>query len=382
MFQQISKEFRTIVVERWHERKTDASRIAVQSLVASLLSYLIGEAVGLPDISWAILSSLFAIQTHFDSSLRLGLGQILGATLGTAIGLTCIYCLGGTDETLLRVVIATGLTCGLTALWPELGYSVAAAAVTALEPFPQLHIAIGHAAAIVVGSTIGVGVCFTVWRQMGRDRAVVYIANALDDCRELLCDLSEIGADAPRVHRDALHERFLCHLETARAVVAVTRVRAQIRTGRSLGVALGAAERLWHGLVVLDRASTEQGEHLTAADIAALKDHMAAVREAASGFLSALAAHLREHQAKVPTAKCPDPCALEDVIALTKRDARRQLISAEIREDDDRYHAIHSLLFGLDQAYSNLVQLGRLMTSVRQQDAPRRKPARTPRTPA
>ncbi|MGI4858393.1 MAG: hypothetical protein ACRYHA_16065, partial [Janthinobacterium lividum] len=229
----------------------------------------------------------------------------------------------------------------------------------------------------------GVAVCFGVWRQMGRDRATVYIANALDDCRELLCDLSEIGTDAPRAHRDALHERFLRHLETARAVIAVTRVHARIRTGRGLGAALGAAERLWHGLVVLDRASTEQRMHLASADIAALKDHMDAVREAASRFLSELAAHLREHQTRTTrttSAGCPDPAALEEVIASTKRDARRRLINAEIREDDDRYHAIHTLLFGLDQAYANLVQLGHLMTCARQNDETRR-PASAPRPP-
>jgi hypothetical protein len=339
----------------WNARRSDSLRIALQSLVASLLSYAVLAAIDPSNATWAIFSSLFTLQKNFDRSMRYGLGQMAGAVFGTAVGLAAIHAFPGSEQSMLRLGLTTLITCSATAIWPATSYGVVAAAVIALAPLASVSDAVNRAGAIVLGSGIGIAVSMSVWPQLARQRVFVFIASALDDCSELLDHFSLFDQQQNRVALDALHERFLQHLELARSVSIDARVRAHFQSGVTLSAALSATERLWHGLVLLDRIGAAHGGNFTNKDRDLLMEVGRTVRSCGSRYLSGLAAYVRGGQA------APNPDACRRALNEAHKILREEISDLAAHDSYDRYRALHSVLFGFEQVSANLIDLHELL---------------------
>ncbi|AMM17635.1 hypothetical protein AX768_26000 [Burkholderia sp. PAMC 28687] len=339
----------------WHARRADSLRIALQSLVASLLSYAVLAAIDPSNATWAIFSSLFTLQKNFDRSMRYGLGQMAGAVFGTAVGLAAIHVFPGSEQSMLRLGLTTLVTCSVTAVWPATSYGVVAAAVIALAPSAGISDAISRAGAIILGSGIGIAVSMSVWPQLARQRVFNFIAAALDDCSELLNHISIFDQPHDRAALDALHERFLGHLELARSVSIDTRIRAHFQSGLTLSSALSATERLWHGLVLLDRIGSAHGSHFTMGDREVMMDIGNNVKTCGALYLSRLAAYVRGGHA------APDPDACSRALNEAHETLREELDCSAARESYDRYRYLHSVIFGFEQVGENLIDLHQLL---------------------
>ncbi|MDR5881868.1 FUSC family protein [Caballeronia sp. LZ032] len=334
----------------------DALRMCVQSLIASGLAYGCMQFVASSNLTWGVFASLFTLQVNFDRSLKHGVGQMIGAAVGTAVGLAALHFFPGADATLPRLALATLVTCLGATLFPTTNYSIVVAAALALEPSMSIDGAFSRAEAIVLGSAIGIAVSVSVWPQLARSRAFDIMAELLDDCRALLATLPILHPAEDRQTVDALHERFLRHLVDARAVCSETRVRARFATGPTLNTALNAFETLWHGLVLLDRAGQVQ-EGLSASEREASAGHIRTVSDCAGAYLEALAGWLRDTDSQPPTERFLTP--LHDASAAIK--ASFSHIIASCPPDSPRVQRLSTLTFALEQIESNLANIGQVL---------------------
>jgi hypothetical protein len=337
-------------------RRADALRICLQSMTASLLCYVAMQFVDAPSVSWAVFSSLFTLQVNFDRSLRHGLGQMAGTVTGTVVGLVAMHLFPAGGDALARLAFATSLTCLASALIPSINYSIIVAAAIALAPSSGIAGAFLRAEAIILGAAIGIAVSVTIWPQFARSRAFGIMAHLLDDCRELLRVLPILGPAASRATVDTLHERFLRHLVDARAVCGEARIKARLASGPSLGAVLFAIETLWHGLVLLDRASESEAKSLNDEDRTLLADHVDVVRQAGTAYLDRLVAYMRNNTPLPSSQATLEPLA--DAHARVKAHIDTIL---RTHRDTSRVQALSALSFALGQIGANFAYVGRVL---------------------
>jgi hypothetical protein len=330
--------------------------MCVQSPIASALTYGCMQLIGSPSLTWGVFSSLFTLQVNFDRSLKHGVGQMIGAVMGTLVGLATLHFFPGTDAALPRLGLATLVTCLGATLFPTTNYSIVVAAALALEPSAGIEGALSRAEAVVLGAAIGIGVSVSVWPQLARSRAFDIMGELLDHCRALLATLPILHPVEDRQTVDALHERFLRHLVDARAVCSETRVRARFAGGPTLIAALNAFETLWHGLVLLDRVGQAQGG-LPEPERRALIGHIDSVSGCANTYMEALAAWMRGSGSLPPTERFLAP--LHEASAAVRSNFAR--IVANGATDAPQVHALSTLSFAMEQIDSNLANIGRVL---------------------
>ncbi|SAK43612.1 hypothetical protein AWB79_00697 [Caballeronia hypogeia] len=327
--------------------------MCVQSSIASVLTYACMKFIASPSLTWGVFSSLFTLQVNFDRSLKHGTGQMIGAVLGTAVGVATLHFFAAPDNALLRLSLATLVTCLSSTIFPTTNYSIVVAAALALEPSAGIAGAFARAEAIVAGAAIGIAVSVSVWPQLARSRAFDIMGELLDDSRALLTTLPILHPVEDRTSVDALHERFLRHLVEARAVCGETRVRARFETGSTLAAALNAFQTLWHGLVLLDRVGQAQCASLPHQERDALIERIDAVCHCANSYLKALAEWMRGGVPLPPTQRFLGP--LHDAAAAV----RARVGGSEVMPLQSQ--ALSTLSFALDQIESNLANIGRVL---------------------
>ncbi|MCG7403294.1 FUSC family protein [Caballeronia zhejiangensis] len=327
--------------------------MCVQSLIASVLTYACMNFIGSSSTTWGVFPSLFALQVSFDRSLKYGVGQMIGAAIGTVVGLATLHFFPDAADAFPRLGLATLVTCLASTLFPTTNYSIVVAAALALEPSAGVAGAVSRAEAIALGAAIGIGVSLSVWPQLSRSRAFEIMGELLDDCRALLATMPILGPLENRERVDALHERFLRHLVEARAVCGETRVRARFETGSSLGAALVAFETLWHGLVLLDRIGQSQCGWLTNEETEPLAERIELVRDCASGYLQALAAWMRGGAPLPPAERFLGP--LNDASAAVQSDIANVILG--YANDSRQLQALSTLSFALEQIKANLANI-------------------------
>lgn len=203
---------------RRHQRQL--LRIALQTAAATLAIYLVIDRIAASHLSWAVISALLTIGVSADITYRNAMGRAAAACIGAAIGLVASAAIGG--PVILALLPAVVLANMISTLWPSLRYGAVTAAIVALDPDPELASALGRTGAIVAGTLTGAAASFLIWPVRGRDRANLVLRRAIGDCQDLLRLIERgVGTD-DRHERDAVHARFLGHLETARSRVRET----------------------------------------------------------------------------------------------------------------------------------------------------------------
>lgn len=242
--------------------KRDAVRIAGQSLVASVATYGVMLLLALPQLAWAVIVALFTIRASVDGAVGAALHRSLAAGLGVATGLALVFLLPGYELMPLRIGLVAAVTNGFASLRPQYDYAAAGGAVVALQPTADLDGAVGTALAVCIGGLTGVCASLLVWPELGRSRALRLLATALRSCGDL-ADLSLGDLEGERDdERRPLQRRTLRQLHAAQEAVAAVRFRPGVGNGATVGQVAETAERLWHSLIIVERAVSEDRSQL------------------------------------------------------------------------------------------------------------------------
>ena len=73
-------------MKAWLQTHHGKLQFGLRMTVAALLSYGLGEALGLAQVYWAVLSSVIVIQGSVGGSLRTGLYRLVGTVGGAFWG--------------------------------------------------------------------------------------------------------------------------------------------------------------------------------------------------------------------------------------------------------------------------------------------------------
>lgn len=337
----------TLRIDR--ETRRDVARVSLQTMVASGATYALLTAMDWSDVSWGVISAIFVIQLNSDASVASGLGRIAGTVMGTIFGLAASEIFSGYDGVLARVAITTALASGIATIWPRLNYGAVAAAAIVVQAHPELSDAISMAVAIAIGAIVGTASTLLVWPELGRTRVLRMLEYALSDCRAYLDQVLAGQGKADRQNRQAVHENFVGHMATARSVLQDTQFGARLQNGHPLRDLLGAVDRLWYGLVLLERAIGHERIDLTKADQAYLKGHVTDVQREARKFLEKMVDYLQKGRS------FPQLDTLQETIADARDAAEGRL--QDMQESQLPGRTIRVLLFALEEVSSNLSDL-------------------------
>jgi uncharacterized membrane protein YccC len=332
------------LIDQVRSNRRDSLRVGLQTAVAAASTYGVIHAVGLDEhLSWAVIASLFTISVSADSSVMQGLGRIAGAFLGVALGLATGM-LGG--PVVIGLALAAAAANMVASVWPNLRYAAVTAAIVALEPSPDAIDATIRAGAILLGTALGVLVTFVVWPRFGRQRVADTLRAALGDCETLLRLIVQGVETDEREERDATHARFLSRLERLHGQVGETYFSPRLPSGAPLRRAAIALENLWHALVILDRAISDE-RTVIGPDV--LRDLRPAIRRVQEVSLSVI----RDLGASIGSDDAPAPST--DLLCAAIAEARAR--ADDCCGDAQRALGVHAVVFALDELDERLVQL-------------------------
>ncbi|ARU01213.1 fusaric acid resistance protein-like protein [Yoonia vestfoldensis] len=328
-------------------------RIALQTGAATLATYLLVAGLGGLDLSWAIISALLTIGMSADLSYTYAVNRTAGACLGALIGLALAVLIGG--PAIYALLVAVILANMVATIWPSLQYGAVTAAIVALEPDPELAAALSRTGAIVAGSCIGAVASFLIWPMRGRDRAEIGILDTLHDCQDMLTLINRGVSTDEHDRRDALHRRFLQHLDIARSRVAESRFSPALKTGADLRSAVRGVETLWHALVILDRAVTTERGDISAAALDRLAPAVDAVQDSAKRQIDRIIAMVKGTRDTAPPHD-----DLHSVVARA-RDQATDLAQEAATDWPGQARALHSVIFGLNETERQLDQISKIL---------------------
>ncbi len=238
-------------------------RFTVQAAAAAILTFAIVQIFGMDEVQWAVVSALFAVQWSLDSSIGIAVGRILGATVGSFLGMACVLLIGteGT-ETIISLSIAVALMSFIAGLWPGLYYGLFAAAAMILDPggADVAETAVERAIAISLGTAVGALSATLLLPVPAHRNAEEHLGRAVRRCGDLLVE--NVNALVGESHDlGHIHQDIRGKLYRAQTMVAESKYARRIdrRINRpSPEPLLRSVQRLWHSFSLIDRVEEKQ----------------------------------------------------------------------------------------------------------------------------
>lgn len=247
-------------------RRRDIARLALQSALAAALAWLAVHWAGTGEAFLAVISAVLVLEPARAQTLKSAGDRVVGTLIGTAIGLMALLATSGipTPVSLAAVMLVMG---GLVAWKPDWRYGVVAAAGLAVASDGTLvDAAQTRGIAIFLGAGVGIAVGALIWPESAGARARRQISAALEACRDLLDETLSAALAAEPEGRDELHGRFRTRIQKASETAQSIRL-GRGRIAQCYGEAVHSVERLWHALIILDRArEAKSGEALRVRD--------------------------------------------------------------------------------------------------------------------
>ena len=226
-------------------------RSPIRSASAGAAAYLLGHLLGLGDVTWAVISALFVLETSVGGTLVAALHRIAATALGIVVGgLSVLLMIAAGVDQLLALVLAVAAMAGISERRPDYRYGQVIVAIVILGPTSMAwEETASTVLQIAVGSLVGIIIGATVLPLTAERSSRIHVAGALRLCGELLETLS-----APRDADTArhLHERIRNELDTAGR-----RMSAAHSYGWFWKV-IRLTDRLWHTLFIVDRLKLRQ----------------------------------------------------------------------------------------------------------------------------
>ncbi|KIZ37424.1 MULTISPECIES: FUSC family protein [Rhodopseudomonas] len=332
--------------------------LALRVTLAATSALAAGLALHLRLPLWAVLTAIIVTQMSVGGSLKVAADYLIG-TVGGALygGAISIFVPHHGELALLGVlVLAVAPLALLAAVKPRLNIATVTAIIVLLvptmTPVNPLDSAVDRVLEVGVGAVVGLVVSFFILPSRAQGLAIAAAARALDlmavALGELLAGLTG-GHDTDALHR--LQDGI------GQALVTLTGISAEAQRERATGLSRGPDPapqlrnllRLRHDLVIVGRAAASP---LPPALQERLGPSLQGVRAAATTYLSASAAALREQQGPPPLA--PVRAALDAYaaeVAAVRRDGLVRPMSGEMIE---RFFALG---FALEQLHQNFRDL-------------------------
>lgn len=236
----------------------DAPRLAVQTILAVLISYGAALLLRLPDPSWAVFSALYVIQGSLDGTLVAARDRVLGAVLGAGLALACIFLIGvGGWHTLLSLAVGIGIMSLIAGAASRFSYGLVPVAILIVAPgIEVIEDALLKIAAILLGSSAGAAASLLVLPRRAQHAAERHLAEALESCGALLSACTARLLAEEEVELQPAHEELTRALSDASAMARQACFQAGGEGRDSPAALLSRIERLWYSLALMDRLSS------------------------------------------------------------------------------------------------------------------------------
>lgn len=267
-------------------------RFIGQTAVAALATLAIVNLLGLEETSWAVISALFIVQWSLDSSISIALGRIVGAVIGSFVGLVCIQTIGvGGQETVISLTLAVLVMSFISGLWPGLYYGLFAAAAMIIDPGGGGDVAesaMDRAMAISLGTAVGAMAASVVLPLPAHRSAEYHLGQAIRRCGDLLTENIKALIECDDKNLMALHTDLRTELYRAQGAVSASKYARRLDRRRHRPPPeelLRSVQRLWHSFSLIDRVEDTPLPDLLPNDTV---DELKATAEACRGYLADL----------------------------------------------------------------------------------------------
>ena len=344
-------------VADWLSDRRVALGLSLRMTTAGLLSFALGEALGLAQVYWVVLTSIIVMQASVGGSLKATFDRFVGTIGGAAWGVAVAVAVphSGPASTGVALGIALVPLAALVAFRPAYRVAPVTGAIVLLGHFAGIgvvHAALDRVLEIGFGSVVALAVALLI----SPARAQQLVGEAARDAfvpmgelaRLLLGDLSKT-ADAAAVR--AFHDRIRAAVERAAVAAdeAARERRVYITETADLDPLVRGLRRLSHDLVIIARALPGPLPQPVGGRLA---EPAATVGEALARRLAGIGAALAQGVAP------PAPGVVADALAGFDRaiaELRRDGLTLALSDDD--VGRVFGLSFGLEQMRRNIDDL-------------------------
>jgi uncharacterized membrane protein YccC len=345
-------------MKAWLQTHRGKLQFGLRMTVAALLSYALGEAIGLTQVYWAVLSSVIVIQGSVGGSVRAGLYRLIGTIGGAFWGAVVAGLIPhGNPVTLaLALLVAIAPLSVVTAF--RIDYRVAPITAiivlmgAALQQTAHFSAALERVFEITLGSAVAVAVALFLFPARAHALLARIAGEAVADMARIVSMLAE--AHGQGVDREALLKiQLRCSAAIAKAELRAGEAKIEranrLADGPDPEPLSRTLRRLRHDMAMLARALVAPfPEAMQSPFVNALT----AVLHALAAWLSGMAGSLSS--GKEAPSLHDMKAALEDLRSAIARASEKRFASSTEKEDIRR---VFVLLFIFEQTLQNLQDL-------------------------
>lgn len=172
----------------------DATRIALQAALASVLTYAALSAIGSDEMFVGILSAVMILTPSVGGTMQSVCTRLSATALGSVVGVACLAALPSPFATPVGLALTMFLLNGLAVLKPAWSYGVVAAVALSVAEGDLVEATVARLVAIALSAGIGLAVAATLWRDTAGNRFERHLAAAIRKLRTATKDVLDKGA--------------------------------------------------------------------------------------------------------------------------------------------------------------------------------------------
>lgn len=232
------------------ETARDAVRLALQSALAAVASFLLLTWIGSDETFVGVISAVLIVQPSVGSTVSEGWDRLIATLVGSIIGIVCLLLMPpgyGAAISLAVIILVINFVAGFRPSWK---YGVVAAIALALaDNGGDLDVAQARGIAITIGILTGVLATLVVWPDSASARALRHQRRAI---RALVERFQQtMSRDPDKAATNDARRRFHEALTDSRSA-AVKSTSKQHERAKSINDQI---ERLYTSVLVIDRAN-------------------------------------------------------------------------------------------------------------------------------
>ncbi len=288
-------------------------RHAARTAVATVATFFVVTALGLPQGYWAVVTAVIVMQANLGGSIRVGWARLAGTAVGAVTGSLAAHAGGPTWPALAAAVFVTLAVCAGV---PRLRESSRVAGITVVIVILAGHpgqssfvVGFERFLEISIGILTGLFVSAAVFPSRATQALSRGLARMFEDVASLFAVVVEgrLREEYPERHVFSLKDRIVRTLARCRDLRQEAEVEGRdSEAAARRSMLLFRGERLFEHVLAMDHVASEsrgRGLH------SHLPAELSELEETAARVLTELAAHLRG------AAPLPDTAAMEASVA-------------------------------------------------------------------
>lgn len=241
-------------------KNRDALRLAIQSAVAAVITYVIMTSFNLPELFLSLLSAVLIVEPSSGNTFNQAKGRVIATILGSTIGFACVSISPWGFGTALSIAIVVFIMNGLTTFKSEWKYGVVVSLAVALgSENNAIDTSIDRIIAITIGAAIGILVSFIIWPDRTLKRAKRYLNKALMAASKRF-DIA-ISNTRKRENEDSENEEINYHQN----IDLAEKTAKQIQLGDKDKILkqIEITKHLYNSIIIIHRVSKHSESHIT-----------------------------------------------------------------------------------------------------------------------